>query len=495
MKEETLSRSKFWSMMFAIFFGNFLAVLSTNTVTVALPELMREFDVDLTSIQWVMTGFMLATGTVAPAVGFFGNRFSVKRLYMVAMVGFVIASALCALAWNESSLIGFRIVQGLFSGIIMPTTMSIVYQVVPKSQQAFGISIWGLSAMLAPAVGPTLAGVLIHVMDWQWLFWINIPIGLAAIWAIVKFIPMYKLEGEIGFDKFGFVLVIVGSLLLLLAFGNGQAWGWLSWKTIGSIVLGGVIIALFVIRSLRHRFPLLQFRVFQYKQFAYSMLLVSIITISLYSGGLLTPLFLQNVQGASTLTAGLILLPASILMAVLMPFTGRWYTKYGPVRLLITGLILMAIGTFALTRLHVHTAHSTILFWMIFRNVGIALANTPAVNAGMSAVKREWTGYASAINSWLRQGLAALSISLFSSLLVARTLHYVKEMTAAGTGMDAPAIKLAAYTQGINDINMIGFVMTLIGIPVVLMLGRNIRKSHQSALKQGAGVAIGQVSK
>ncbi|MGZ9583543.1 MDR family MFS transporter [Paenibacillus marinisediminis] len=483
-----LSKSKFWSMMFAIFFGNFLAVLSTNMVTVALPVLMEQFDVTLTSIQWVMTGFLLATGTVAPAIGFLGNRFSTKRLYLFALMGFVVSSCLCALAWNETSLILFRVLQGSFSGIIMPTTMSIVYQVIPKSQQAFGISIWSLSAMLAPAIGPTLAGWLTHVFNWQWLFWINIPIGLAAIWAVIKFIPMYKVGGQTGFDKLGFLMVVSGSILLLYAIGNTQTWGWLGWKTIGCIVIGGAIIGLFIFRSLRQKYPLLQFKVFQSRQFAYSMILVSIITISLYSGSLITPLFLQNVQKASTLTAGLIMLPASLLMAMVIPFTGRWYVRFGPARMISLGLALIAISSFAMSHLHVNTSHAAIIFWLIFRNIGIALANTPSVNAGMSAIRREWTGYGSSINSWLRQGLAALSISMFSSILVSRTMHHI-EVLSQGGAVDQATVQLEAYAQGINDVNFIGFLLALIAIPIALQL-----KGYAAQTDKGAAVQVSSSS-
>ncbi|MCG7409966.1 multidrug efflux MFS transporter [Paenibacillus sp. ACRRX] len=468
MNEERLSKKTFWSIMFAIFFGNFLAVLSTNTVNVALPVLMKHFDVELPSIQWVLTGFMLATGTVAPAVGYFANRISTKRLYLFALSGFVLTSVLCAISWDEHSLIAFRVLQGLFSGIIMPTTMTIVYQIIPREQQAFGISIWSLSAMLAPAIGPTLAGWIIHVADWHWLFWMNVPIGLVALLTVVKFIPMYRMSEQQRFDKLGFIMVITGSLLLLLAFGNGQGWGWTSMKTLGFIIGGLLIIGLFIRRSLKQEHPLLEFRVFRYLRFSYSMLLVSIITISLYAGGLLTPLFLQNVQGASALTAGLILLPASLLMALLIPFTGRWYSKYGPVKLIVVGLLFMGCGTYMLSRLDVNTPHLEITLWMALRNVGIALANTPAMNAGMSAVKREWSGYASSINSWIRQGLASLSIGLFSSLLAARTISYVAELST--TGGDIAIIKPIAYTHGINDINFISFIMTLVGIPVAFLL-------------------------
>lgn len=467
---DTMTNRSFWSIMFAIFFGNFLAVLSTNTINIALPVLMDHFHAELQTIQWVLTGFMLATGVIAPVVGYFGNRFSTKRLYMIALGGFVFCSILCALSWSEWSLIAFRVLQGAFSGIIMPTTMSIVYQAVPKERQATAISLWGLSAMLAPAVGPTLAGFIVHVGDWHWLFWLNVPIGAVALLAVARFIPYYRLDRQGHFDKIGFVSVVAGSLALLLAFGNSSAWGWLSGKTMGLLFCGTVIIVFFVRHSLRQEKPLLDFRLFTYRRYTVSMLLVCIFTISLYAGALLTPLFLQKVQGASTLTSGLVLLPASALMAFVMPFTGRWYDRFGPVRMITVGLLLMAVATFAMSRLHLDSPHWYITAWMAVRNVGIALANTPATNAGMTAIPRELSGYGSSINSWLRQGLASLSISLFTSLLASRTIAHVAGLR--GTIVDPSQLHDTAYTMSINDINLISVGLTLLGLPLVYLLSR-----------------------
>lgn len=477
-----MTNRMFWSIIFAIFFGNFLAVLSTNTVNIALPVMMNHFNTDLTTIQWVLTGFMLATGIIAPAVGYLGNRFSTKRLYVFALSGFVICSILCAISWSEWSLIVFRVLQGMFSGIIMPTTMSVVYQVIPRERQAMAISLWGLSAMLAPAVGPTLAGLIVHVGDWHWLFWMNVPIGLIAIVSVLRYIPMYRISSGDTFDKLGFFSVAMGSLLLLLAFGNLSNWGWGSWKTIGCIIAGVAILIAFVRRSLRIEHPLLNFRVFRYKRFAFSMILVTIITISLYAGALLTPLFLQRVQGSSTLVSGLVLLPASALMAFVMPFTGRWYERFGPVKLITTGLLLMVIGTYELGRLQVDTPHSYITLWMAVRNVGIALANTPILNAGMSAIPRELSGYGSSINSWLRQGMASLSIGLFTSLLAVRALHHAGDLH--GVIADATLLKNTAFTMSINEVNMISMVMTLIGLPFVYWLGKT--PSHAATAKTAA---------
>lgn len=175
------------------------------------------------------------------------------------------------------------------------------------------------------------------------------------------------------------------------------------------------------------------------------------------------------------------LLPASLLMACLIPFTGRWYERFGPVKLIVTGLIFMAIGTFALSRLDPGMSKLEVTLWMAFRNVGIALANTPAMNAGMSAVKREWAGYASSINNWIRQGLASLSIGLFSALLASQSIAHLQQLQVEGHAMPAELQNLA-YT---NDVNMIGFLLTLLAIPTALLLKLNGEISLSSKKQKG----------
>ncbi|EOO99147.1 hypothetical protein II1_05443 [Bacillus cereus MC118] len=158
MNKQKSTTGSFLPIIIAIFFGSFLSILNMSTINVAIPEIMRYFQTDLGSVQWTLTGFILATGIIAPITGYLGDRYSYKYLYFFSLLGFTLFSALCAFAWNISSLIGFRILQGVFCGLIMPTTMAIIYQVIAKEKQALAMSIWSISATLAPALGPTLSG-------------------------------------------------------------------------------------------------------------------------------------------------------------------------------------------------------------------------------------------------------------------------------------------------------------------------------------------------
>lgn len=154
--KKAAGNASFWFIILAIFFGNFMSMLSSTTINVAFPIFMKDFHAELGMVQWMITGFLLATGVVAPVVGYFGDRWSYKRLYIFALSGFTLFSGLCTIAWNIESLVLFRILQGVFSGLIIPTTMTMIYQFIEKDRQAFAMSLWSLSSMLAPAFGPTL---------------------------------------------------------------------------------------------------------------------------------------------------------------------------------------------------------------------------------------------------------------------------------------------------------------------------------------------------
>lgn len=459
----------FWPVMIAIFFGSFLAILGISTINVALPVLMTDFQTDLSTVQWTLTGFMLATGIIAPITGYLGDRFSTKYLYVGALIGFTLTSALCAFAWNIHSLIVFRILQGIFSGMVMPATMTIVYQVIPKHRQPFALSMWSLATMLAPAFGPTLAGWLIQTFDWKWLFLMNVPFGIVAVLVSMKLIPYYKLGSTKSFDLLGFVTVVACSSSLLVAFSQAHAWGWTSWKIAGLLVLGVVSLFVFIRRERTTAHPLLNLSVLGYSRFSFSLIIAVIITISLYSGTYLTPVFLQNIQHASALDTGLILLPSSLAMAIFMPITGKLYSKLGPVWLLGSGILLIAIGTLAMAQLTLQTSHLYIVLWMTVRNIGISLSMMPATNAGMVVVPRELSGHASSISNWVRQGFGSFAIGMFTSLLSARVAVHSAELGQQG-GANAAALQAQAFTSSVNDVYIVATLIVLLGLPLVWTL-------------------------
>ena len=460
---EEKKETAFWSIIFAVFFGNFLAVMNTSTVNVAVPAFMSEFHADQPAAQWTVTGFMLAAGAVAPAAGWFGARFGFKRVYIAALVGFFVCSLISVFAWSIESLIVLRILQGTFSGMIMPSTMTLVYKTIERKKQAYGVSLWSLSAVLAPALGPVLAGFFIDAAGWPALFYLNLPIAAAAIWAAAVFIPGTDVGVKMPFDLPGLLLSFIGSILLLTAFAEAESWGFTNIKTLAVAGIALVLLLLFVRRELRVQFPLLNFEVLTHRRYACSLLLSAVLSVGLYAGAFLVPIFLQSSLGLGALETGLIMMPGALMMALFTPVTGKLYDKIGPAPLIAGGLLIMILGSYMMGNLSIETTITYVVIWTSVRYLGIALCNMPITNAGMSAIPVEIAGYASALNNWARQSIASLSIALFSALLAFRSSIYAQEGTEAH----------AASAIAAGDVFVYSLIPLVVALPLALLLRKN----------------------
>ncbi|MFF2091542.1 MDR family MFS transporter [Paenibacillus sp. NPDC058174] len=465
----------FWPIMIAIFFGTFVSVLATTTINIAVPLLMDHFNTGLGTMQWMVTGFMLATGVTAPLTGYLGGRFSYKRLYFFALVGFTFFSFLCAVAWSAPSLIVFRMLQGACSGLIMSSTMTIIFQVIPKERRPFAVSLWSLSAMVAPAIGPTFSGWLLQNASWHWLFLINVPVGMIAVILTKTLIPYYRMNVPKSLDVAGLLTVVLGSLALLTAFSQGHTWGWGSAKTLGLLLGGAMLLALFVWRELTAEVPLLNLRVFRNRRFTIMLSIYSLITVAMYSGTYLAPLFLQTVRGATPLETGLILLPSSVLLALLSPIAGKLYPKLGPVKMITFGIVFIFAGLFLMGWLRVDVSYSFILWAMVLRNIGIGFSSVPSSTASMEEITPEWSGHATSINNWIRNVLSSFAIAMFTSMLSSRAAFHSHELTGAGgagSAASADSVRLLSFTMGVNDVFVAGALVVLLALPLLLFARR-----------------------
>lgn len=456
-----------------------MSILSSTTINVAFPIFLKDFHAELGEVQWMITGFLLATGIVAPVVGYFGDRWSYKRVYIGALTGFTLFSVLCTVAWSIESLVSFRIMQGVFSGLIIPTTMTMIYQFIEKERQAFAMSLWSLSSMLAPAFGPTLGGWLTEYFGWQSLFLLNLPIGITAIAVAFKCLPYQRAFRSKSFDLPGFITVLISSSLLILSFSEVNHWGWTSWKTLTCLLVGASTLTYFIRRELSLEEPLLNLSVFQSSRFTYSLLINCIITASLYSGTFLIPVFLQDIQQSTPLHTALVLLPGSLVMALFSPIVGKLYSRIGPFWLIMSGIALLIVSNLELSHITLQASHTYVAAWMTLRYVGIALAFMPVMNAGMSSIPKEKSGHASSVTNWVRQATGALSIGVFSSMLAARSLTHQNELGGSSLAREM------GMTLGVQDVFMTATVICVAAIPLTFILKE--RRSKQKLVAEQSG--------
>lgn len=464
-------KKRFWLMMLAIFLGNFSAILSASTMMVPLPKLMTLFQSDLSTIQWAVTGFTLATGIIAPTVGYLCDRFGARRTYILMLIGYLATSILCSAAWNVQTLIIGRIVQGIFAGIIIPVTMTLIYAYVRREDQAFAISMWSMSGVLAPACGPTIAGFIVEYLNWQGIFLMNVPICILAILISIKFLPKRE-EGssDLGkFDLLGLFEGTLGTTLLLVAFSFSESWGLTDAKTITMALLGLLFLGIFIHRELSLEKPLLNFRVFGYKSFCIGSYSNFFITMLLNCSIFLLPLYLQSIRGYSAVETGLIVLAGPVAVAIVSPLVGKIYRRNKAKTIALIGLCGMFAGFLLLSQIDAYTPVPYLIGAIILLEGGMGTAKIPAMNYGMEALPVHLSAHGSGVTSWLKQGAGALAVGMITSIVLMRTNS---RLTAAGFNSDATVeIYNQYYVGGMTDvftIAVVGVIIFAVSIALIM---------------------------
>ena len=426
LTEKTKSKHFFTLILIMIAATNFTAMMNTTAVTILLPVFMREFQTNIITTQWVVTAYILATCIIAPVVGYLSDRISLKRAFLLALCGFFTATLLLGLANHIYAVIALRALQGIFGGMLMPLTQSMIYQLFPRHKQSQAISIWATTNLLAPTIAPSLAGVISDLLSWRWIFFMEVPVLIAVLAAAIHILPAGNAQkAQHKFDMTGLLLSLTGSLCLLIAFSNITVWGLHSAKILLLTTVGLASLVLFFWLEARKAFPLLYVKVFSYEGFLSSVVLLCVGSILINASNNILPVFLQNVRGLTTTQSALVMLPAPLLLMFLVPLMGKYYDRIGPQRMLYAITAVGLLACIALAQIHTNTAIVFIIAALIMRDIGSGSLNMPATNMGMQAVPAEYATHAAAVTSWMRQCVISLTIGLSNTFQTARTNHYM----------------------------------------------------------------------
>ncbi|KIL40059.1 major facilitator transporter [Gordoniibacillus kamchatkensis] len=407
----------YWLAVIVLIIGTFMAILDNSLMNVAIPKLMAVFGVSQNDIEWVVTGYMLASAVVVPMGGFLADRFGYKTTFLSTVTAFVIGSALCGIAWSNGSLVIARIIQGLGGGFIMPVGMAMLYQIVPRAKVQTVMGVWGISAMAAPAMGPTLSGYLVDHFSWRYLFYINVPIGVVAVglgYFLLKETP--KREG-LKFDFLGSFLAMLVFGCLLLALTDGQKEGWSSLYIVSLFFISFFSFLLLLWVELGKDNAIMDFHLFKNSQFTLSLIASSFVMIAMMGGVYLMPIYLQNVLGLTPMQTGLLMMPQSIAMAFMMPIAGKLMGKVGVVPLGVVGLTIIGCSTLELHHIAQNTPHGWIQWLLVIRGIGIGLCMMPLSTAGMNGLPNHMIGRASAMSNVIRNVMASFGIAVLTSIM------------------------------------------------------------------------------
>jgi EmrB/QacA subfamily drug resistance transporter len=397
----------------------FMSIMDGTIVNVALPSIGRQLGVPSTSIDAVVVAYLVSLAIVIPASGWLGDRWGTKRVFLVALALFTLTSALCGLASNFTLLVLFRFLQGAAGGALAPVGTAMLYRTFPPAERVRVSSILIIPTVIAPATGPVLGGLLVDSLSWRWVFFVNVPIGIAAFLFGLLSLQEHREPKAGRFDLPGFLLAGIGLALALYALSEGPASGWTSLTILGSALGGLLLLSAFVVVELRRREPLLDLRLLGNRLFRTANL-VSLFSSASFLGLLfVAPLFLQQGLGVTPLTSGLTTFPEALGVLLSSQIVARLYPRVGPRRLMVAGLTGVTIVMGLLSLIGPNTSLWLIRILIFLTGAGMAFAFVPVQAAAFATISSAATGRASALSNALRQLGSALGVAVLGEVLSA----------------------------------------------------------------------------
>jgi MFS family permease len=454
-----MNNGRRWQITAVVTLGLFMAILDNSIVSVALPQMEDAFHTTYENITWVATAYFLAQAAVIPIVGYLCDRIGTKIVFLVALILFTLGSACCALSPTNEILIASRIFQGIGGGALLPVAFAIIYRIFPPTDRGKLTAVIGIPVIMAPAFGPTIGGYLSTTFDWSAIFTVNLPIGIIALILGFLTLPGFKAEQAqnnieeaieeslLGdaiiiekssrkkrFDIAGLILSMVGFSVLSYGISEAATDGWGSGTVLAYIAVGAVVLVGFIIVELIVSDPVMDLRLFKNYTFTISNILMWVVTAVLFGGLFLLPLFFENVQGDSALTAGEILISQGLATGVGMALSGILYNRVGPRILAVVGLLFVIAGTYGLTQLNVGTTGQELQLWLIFRGLGLGCLNTPLQTLALSVISNKAMAKASSLVSVMRQVSGAIGVAILTTYLTQQTTNHA---TAIGNAIQA----------------------------------------------------------
>ncbi|WP_416825096.1 DHA2 family efflux MFS transporter permease subunit [Ectobacillus polymachus] len=420
-------------VLLVLILGMFFSILNQTVINVALPDLMNEFNVSTSTIQWLSTGFMLVNGILVPISAYLIQTFTYRRLFLIAIGFFTVGSIICAISGNFPMMLTGRLVQAVGAGILMPTGMNIFMTLFPPEKRGAAMGLLGVALILGPAVGPTIAGWLIQNYTWKIMFYAMFAIGAVIFLMAIRWFKLVQPLSKPKLDVTGVIFSTIGFGSLLYALSEAGNKGWDSTEVDAMLAIGVIGLIVFVWWELKAETKLLDLTIFKIPAFSFTIIINFIITMALYGGMILLPVYLQNIRGFSPLDSGLLLLPGSLIMGLMGPFAGKLFDRYGIRPLAIFGLILMTFGTYELSKLTLDTPYATIVGIYIMRSFGMAFISMPIMTAGMNALPLKQISHGTASQNTLRSIAGSIGTAILVTFMTRQTTFHAADYASAIT--------------------------------------------------------------
>ncbi|MBT9996099.1 DHA2 family efflux MFS transporter permease subunit [Staphylococcus aureus] len=507
---EGVSRGK---ILAALLFGMFIAILNQTLLNVALPKINTEFNISASTGQWLMTGFMLVNGILIPITAYLFNKYSYRKLFLVALVLFTIGSLICAISMNFPIMMVGRVLQAIGAGVLMPLGSIVIITIYPPEKRGAAMGTMGIAMILAPAIGPTLSGYIVQNYHWNVMFYGMFIIGILAILVGFVWFKLYQYTTNPKADIPGIIFSTIGFGALLYGFSEAGNKGWGSVEIETMFAIGIIFIILFVIRELRMKAPMLNLEVLKFPTFTLTTVINMVVMLSLYGGMILLPIYLQNLRGFSALDSGLLLLPGSLIMSLLGPFAGKLLDTIGLKPLAIFGIAVMTYATWELTKLNMDTPYMTIMGIYVLRSFGMAFIMMPMVTAAINALPGRLASHGNAFLNTMRQLAGSIGTAILVTVMTTQTTQHLsafgeeldktnpvvqdhmRELASQYGGQEGAMkvllqfVNKLATVEGINDAFIVATIFSIIALILCLFLQSN-KKAKATAQKIDADNSI-----
>ncbi|MFC5178116.1 DHA2 family efflux MFS transporter permease subunit [Nocardioides taihuensis] len=461
-----------WPALWALCLGFFMILVDTTIVTVATPAIIEDLGADVNAVVWVTSAYLLAYAVPVLITGRLGDRFGPRRVYLIGLSVFTLASLWCGLTSTVEMLIIARVVQGLGASMMTPQTMAVITRIFPAERRGRAMALWGATAGVATLVGPILGGILVDSLGWEWIFFINVPVGVVGLVLAWRLVPVLETHAH-RFDWLGVLLSGVGMFLLVFGIQEGHQLGWdaVVWALIGG---GLVVIGLFVAwQAVNTKEPLMPLGLFGDRNFSVSSVAISTMSFAATAMGFPLMLWAQLVLGYSPTGAALLMVPMAVVSIVMAPIVGRFTDEVHPRILTGFGFAITAGALFWLSRvIGVDTPVWEISVPMAVLGFGMAGIWAPLAATATRNLPLALAGAGSGVYNATRQvgavlGSAAIAVAMDSEL-AAQGLTVGGSPEAAGSGAGLPSVVLEPFSEAMAQSMLVPVVVLLLGLVAVM---------------------------
>lgn len=450
-------------IVISIMIGSFIGLFSETALNMAFTNIMEDFQINASSVQWLTTGYLLVLGILVPVTALLIQWFSTRQLFSASLIFSILGTLVAAIAPTFEVLMLARVIQAIGTGLLLPLMTNVILVIFPPDKRGTVMGLMGLVIMFAPAAGPTLSGLIVDSLGWHSIFWICLP--LLVFTFIFGLIYMQNVT-TITKPKIDILSIILSSLGfggIVFGFSNaGEGSGaWVHPTVYVPILVGIVGLALFAIRQFQMEQPMLNLRVFKYPMFSIGLLMVFLCMMLILSSAILLPLYLKGGLLLTAFAAGLVLLPGGVVNGLMSPITGRLFDKYGPKYLVIPGFLITTIFTYLFTQVTTEATQLTIILMHTCLFIGVAMIMMPSQTNGLNQLPRQYYPDGAAVMNTLQQIAGAIGTAVAVSIMAAGQAGY---MSTHGGDPTDPAVISQALTAGVQNAFLFALAASVIGL-------------------------------